>query len=232
MFAIGISVCLLLPSFILSDAIYVALDEHTLSLLSSNSISIKINFILLFYLFLLAFKPSSVIETIESWVRFRPYSLQNISRKKIKSLLEDAFSILQYSEFLSFSLIEIWLIAYTCNTSINIENNDNHSNDNDLNNSKKIKDTLLSLENNNFPSFSDNFLPLMDSYSVEFRNKTPSKKSKNLRKSGNKNLELVQSDLLARKSFFLLLYTLDINRVNVLQELVIEFKDYLHSYID
>ena len=173
-----------------------------------------------------------MIETIESWVRFRPYSLQNISRKKIKSLLEDAFSILQYSEFLSFSLIEIWLIAYTCNTSINIENNDNHSNNNDLNNSKKIKETLQSLENNNFPSFSDNFLPLMDSYSYEFRNKTPSKKSKNLQKSGNKNLELVQSDLLARKSFFLLLYTLDINRVNVLQELVIEFKDYLHSYID
>ena len=181
----------------------------------------------------LAFKPSSVIETIESWVRFRPYSLQNISRKKIKSLLEDAFSILKYSEFLSFSLIEVWLIAYTCGTSINIENNDHHSNNDDLKEiERKVKETLLNLENENFPAFSDNFLHLMDSYSEKFRNKSPLKKSRNLGKSGDKNLELIQSDLLARKSFFLLLYTLDINRVKALQELVVELKDYLNSYID
>ena len=48
LFAIDLSFCQLLPSFILSDAIYVPLYEHTLSLLSSNSISIKIN-ICLFY---------------------------------------------------------------------------------------------------------------------------------------------------------------------------------------
>ena len=73
-----------------------------------------------------------MIETIGSWIRFRPYTLQNISRKKLKSILLDTFSILKYSEFLSFALLEIWLIASSCqkNENIDKENNGNNFNDN------------------------------------------------------------------------------------------------------
>ena len=50
--------------------------------------------------------------------------------------------------------------------------------------------------------------------------------------SRNENFEFHQSDLLARKTFFLLLYTMDVNRIDVLQDLVVELNEYLNKYID
>ena len=192
-------------------------------------------YLLYFVLLYSVFRPSSVVETVGSWVRFRPYPLQDTSRRKIKSLLFDAFSILKYSEFLSFALIEIWLIALSSNMNIINRNNIDEKNENNENNleiSKYIERVLINLEKNDFSSFVDNVLPLMDKYSENFRNKSLKSKKKKSVISRNENFEFHQSDLLARKTFFLLLYTMDVNRIDVLQDLVVELNEYLNKYID
>lgn len=109
----------------------------------------------------------------------------------------------------------------------------NENNENNLEISKYIERVLINLEKNDFSSFDDNVLPLMDKYSENFRNKSPSKsKKKKSVISRNENFEFLQSDLLARKTFFLLLYTMDVNRIDVLQDLVVELNEYLNKYID
>ena len=147
----------------------------------------------------------------------------------------DAFSILKYSEFLSFALIEIWLVALSSNMNIINRNNIDEKNENNENNleiSKYIERVLINLEKNDFSSFVDNVLPLMDKYSENFRNKSLKSKKKKSVISRNENFEFHQSDLLARKTFFLLLYTMDVNRIDVLQDLVVELNEYLNKYID
>ena len=206
-----------------------------------------------------------MIETIGSWIRFRPYTLQNISRKKLKSILLDTFSILKYSEFLSFALLEIWLIASSCqkNENIDKENNGNNFNDNsnEVRNEENIftkigendnkKDTddefstvtkcaMENLEKEDYNNFSDNALTLLDLYVEKFQKKAPIISTKKSKKSGtsiyNKNdenyLELIQADLLARKSYFLLLFSFDENRKNIFENLAQELKEYLTDYIE
>ena len=207
-----------------------------------------------------------MIETIGSWIRFRPYTLQNISRKKLKSILLDAFSILKYSEFLSFALLEIWLIASSCqkNENIDKENNENNYDDNsnisnteenifmenrEKNNDNKsgshefstiTKCAMENLEKEDFNNFSDNALTLLDLYVEKFQKKAPIISTKKSKKSGisinSKNdenyLELIQADLLARKSYFLLLFSFDENRKNIFENLAQELKEYLTDYIE
>ena len=207
-----------------------------------------------------------MIETIGSWIRFRPYTLQNISRKKLKSILLDTFSILKYSEFLSFALLEIWLIASSCQKNVNIdkENNENNYDDNSniLNTEEDIfkenreknndnesgshefstvtKCAMENLEKEDINNFSDNALTLLDLYVEKFQKKAPIISTKKSKKSGtsiyNKNdenyLELIQADLLARKSYFLLLFSFDENRKNIFENLAQELKEYLTDYIE
>lgn len=108
----------------------------------------------------------------------------------------------------------------------------NENNENNLEISKYIERVLINLEKNDFSSFVDNVLPLMDKYSENFRNKSLKSKKKKSVISRNENFEFHQSDLLARKTFFLLLYTMDVNRIDVLQDLVVELNEYLNKYID
>jgi hypothetical protein len=173
-----------------------------------------------------AFKPQSVMECVESWLRYRPTSLQNISTKKIKSLLEDSLSILRYSEFLAYSLLECWIAATYSSQCLNTDKND-QKNETSVSGMSK---SLFSMSNN-YKNFVDDVLPLMDNFGEIFRKPTPP----NNKKKGvyqTNQAEKVAADLLSRKAFFLLLYVLDDNRITVLKDLSGELKEYVSTYFD
>ena len=87
------------------------------------------------------------------------------------------------------------------------------------------------LKDENYVSFVDEILPLMDLYGENFASKIP-KKQKNGANNEKNNFGKIQADLMARKSFFLFLYTLDANHVDVLRNLSEELQEYVRTYID
>jgi hypothetical protein len=125
---------------------------------------------------------------------------------------------LKFSEFLSYSLLEVWLISISCDFS-----------------DKKIftvtEKVRKCLKDENYGSFVDEILPLMDLYGQKFGSKIP-KKQKDDSNNENNKFEKIQADLMARKSFFLFLYTLDANHVEVLRNLAEELQEYVRTYID
>lgn len=163
------------------------------------------------------------MECIEAWLRYRPPSLQNISRKKIKGLLEDTLSILRYSEFLSFALLECWIAAYSCQC-LNVKG--------DVSSEKNEINRCLKSLSNNLDGFVDSTLPLMDYYGDIFRKPTPPIRGQKSRVYREDQAEKIAADLLGRKSFFLLLYVLDDNRIEVLKELSVELNEYVSTYFD
>jgi hypothetical protein len=166
------------------------------------------------------------MECVEAWLRYRPTSLQNISRKKIKSLLEDSLSILRYSEFLAYSLLECWIAAtYSCRC-LNRNTNDQKSEISESEINKSLSSML-----NNCHNFVDDILPLMDNFGEIFRKPTPPNDKKKEVYRENR-AEKMAADLLSRKAFFLLLYVLDDNRINVLKDLSGELKEYVSTYFD
>ena len=132
----------------------------------------------------------------------------------------DAFSILKFSEFLSFSLLEVWLISISC----------------DFSDGKIITMTdkvRKCLKDENYGNFVDEILPLMDLYGEKFASKIPKKQKKNIDiKYEKNNIGAIQADLMTRKSFFLFLYTLDANHVEILRNLAEELQEYIRTYID
>ena len=72
----------------------------------------------------------------------------------------------------------------------------------------------------------DLVLPLMDMYGVEFASKIPPKK-----RSDSDGVKL-DATILARKSFYLLLFSLDPNHFEILRILSAELDEYLRTYID
>jgi hypothetical protein len=125
---------------------------------------------------------------------------------------------LKFSEFLSYSLLEVWLISISCDFS-----------------DKKIftvtEKVRKCLKDENYGSFVDEILPLMDLYGEKFGSKIPKKQKVDSDNEKNK-FEKIQADLMARKSFFLFLYTLDANHVEVLRNLAEELQEYVRTYID
>ena len=125
----------------------------------------------------------------------------------------DAFSILKFSEFLVFSLLEVWLISISCleykkEIAANIQN------------------TIKCLNHGNYAEFVDLVLPLMDMYGVEFGSKIPEKKKK------CSDSVKINASILARKSFYLLLFALDFNHIEILRNLSSELDEYLRTYIE
>lgn len=204
-----------------------------------------------------AFRPCSVLQTVELWIRFRPASLQNISRKNLKSVLNDALLIMKYSEFVRFALIEVWLIALSC----------------ELNNKitqcavERVKQCL---KNGNYVDFASVTLSLMDSYCTKFMSKPQPRNKKTTRTriagagyEGEVTATIgkvegegegegagvvggegvvgvdeslisirIQADLLARKSYFLLLYAFDECNFEVMKNVAEELNEYISTYID
>ena len=87
------------------------------------------------------------------------------------------------------------------------------------------------LKDENYGTFVDEILPLMDVYGEKFGSKIPKKQNNGLKNEKN-NFDRIQMDLMARKSFFLFLYTLDSNHVEVLRNLAEELQEYVRTYID
>ena len=89
------------------------------------------------------------------------------------------------------------------------------------------------LKDENYGNFVDEILPLMDLYGEKFASKIPKKQKKNIdMKYEKNNIGAIQADLMARKSFFLFLYTLDANHVEILRNLAEELQEYIRTYID
>lgn len=186
-----------------------------------------------------------MLQTIELWIRFRPASLQNISRNNLKSVLNDALSIIKYSEFIRYSLIEIWLIALSCEL-------------NDRITQHAVEQVKQFLRNENYVDFARHTMPLMDSYSRKFVSKPPKKKPALTTRvaaaaaggvggvggvevggvagagvdSGKLNSIHNQADILARKSYFLLLYAFDEIHFEIMKNLAEELNEYITTYID
>jgi hypothetical protein len=57
------------------------------------------------------FQPRCIMELVEDWVRFQPPTVQKMSRNTIRALLTDVLSVIRYWEFISFALLECWMIA-------------------------------------------------------------------------------------------------------------------------
>jgi hypothetical protein len=127
---------------------------------------------------------------------------------------------LKFSEFLSFSLLEVWLISISCD----------FSDEKIITMTDKVRKCL---KDENYGNFVDEILPLMDLYGEKFASKIPKKQKKNIDIKYEKNIiETIQADLMARKSFFLFLYTLDANHVEILRNLAEELQEYIRTYID
>ena len=153
---------------------------------------------------------------------------------------------MKYSEFVRFALIEIWLIALSC----------------ELNNRLSqcaVKRVKQCLKNENYVDFASVTLSLMDSYCSKFVSKPRNKKATATTTSaveyrkeftttigegeGGEGTEAVdvdeslttiriQADLLARKSYFLLLYAFDEYNFEIMKNVAEELNEYISTYID
>jgi hypothetical protein len=132
-------------------------------------------------------------------------------------------------------LIEIWLIALSCEL-------------NDRITQHAVEQVKQFLKNENYVDFARHALPLMDSYSKKFVSKPPKKKSASTTTTaraaaavgvegavvddGKLNSLHNQADILARKSYFLLLYAFDEINFEVMKNLAEELNEYVTTYLD
>lgn len=158
----------------------------------------------------------------------------------MKSILDDALSIIKYSEFIRYSLIEIWLIALSCEL-------------NDRITQHAVEQVKQFLKNENYVDFARHTLPLMDSYSKKFVSKPSKKKSASATTTakttttatraavaveggvvddGKLNSLHNQADILTRKSYFLLLYAFDEINFEIMKNLAEELNEYITTYLD
>ena len=220
------------------------------------------------------------------WLHHRPSSLQQISRKIIRAVIEDVLAIIRVWEFVVYAILECWVIGYlsSCHDECSEYEIVSTSHNNDEDNEEEVKQekdhvsynriphseatttvplpyTLLkSIQNNDNAALFhvvDDILPCMDEYSdAVFRkpkgkNNTTTKKqlpqqpSPPQQPSHHPNQHTKQqrvqqetSELLSRKAFLLLLFTLDQDhgtddRTSFmrLQTLSEEVRDYLRIYM-
>ena len=156
---------------------------------------------------------------------------------------------MKYSEFVRFALIEIWLIALSC----------------DLNNRLTqcaVERVKQCLKKDNYVDFACVTLSLMDSYCAKFVSKPSEPRNKKattkaaasgyrkeftatiVEREGEGEGEgtvgvdeslitmRIQADLLARKSYFLLLYAFDECNFGIMKNVAEELNEYISTYID
>jgi hypothetical protein len=125
-------------------------------------------------------------------------------------------------------ILECWIAATYSSQSLNTDKNNQPNEKNEIMVGEMNK-CLFSMSNN-YNGFVDNILPIMDNFGEFFRKPTPPNKKKGVYKENQE--EIVATDLLSRKAFFLLLYVLDDNRIDVLKDLSGELKEYVSTYFD
>ena len=155
---------------------------------------------------------------------------------------------MKYSEFVRFALIEIWLIALSCELNNRITQ-------------CAVERVKQSLKNENYVDFASVTLSLMDSYCTKFVSKPPRNKKTTTRTTrtaaagyrGEVTATItegegeadplvgvdeslitlrIQADLLARKSYFLLLYAFDECNFEIMKNVAEELNEYISTYID
>lgn len=186
-----------------------------------------------------AFQPLSVVHAVEAWLRYRPASLQQTSRRTTRALLEDALAVLRVWEFVSFALLECWVMAYLSSSALQPCDTADRSGSNGTPaaaavDSKHVR-LLECMQTHEWSGVVDEILPAMDEYSEVFR-----KPKKAVRVKGDEGVRERMSscardqepaELLARKSFFLLLFTLDDSSFETLRLLSREVHEYLVTFM-
>ena len=74
------------------------------------------------------------------WLRHRPSSLQQISRKIIRAVIEDVLAIIRIWEFVVYAILECWVIGYlaSCHDECS-EYEIGHTNDNNDEDEGEVK---------------------------------------------------------------------------------------------
>ena len=189
------------------------------------------------------------------WLRHRPSSLQQISRKIIRAVIEDVLAIIRVWEFVVYAILECWVIGYlaSCHDECSEYEIVSTSHNDDEDKEEEVKDekdhvsynpnphseattpvslpyTLLKSiqKDDNAALFRvvDDILPCMDEYSDTVFRKPKSKSNTTTKKqlpqqsppqpshrpnqhTKQQRLQQETSELLSRKAFLLLLFTLD-----------------------
>jgi hypothetical protein len=186
------------------------------------------------------FQPLSVVQAVEAWLRYRPASLQQTSRRTVRALLEDTLAVLRVWEFVSFALLECWVMAHLachaqqyCDT-VDVGGSPAAHGAEAVEN--KYMRLLECMRAHALSDAVDEVLPAMDEYSEVFR-KPKKAKAKNGCDEGGRGrmsddlLGRESAELLARKSFLLLLFTLDDGSFGTLRSLSTEVHEYLTTFM-
>ena len=113
---------------------------------------------------------------------------------------------------------------------------------------RAVEQVIQFLKNENYVDFARRTLPLMDSYNKKFVNKPPKKQASTTAtvaaaaRAVGVGVGVVddekfnslhnQADVLARKSYFLLLYAFDEVNFEIMRSLAEELNEYMTTYID
>ena len=152
------------------------------------------------------FKPTSVAQAVEAWLRYRPAPLQQVSRHAVRLVLQDALAVLRVWEFATFALLECWVLALVASD--------------DAASAAADAAALLRAAAQACPLYeaADEVLSAMDAYSDVFRKPKAAARTA--------SVELVQ-----RKCFYVLLFALGDGSFGRLQSLAAELHEYITTYI-
>ena len=157
------------------------------------------------------FKPTSVVQAVEAWLRYRPSPLQQVSRRAVRLVLQDALSVLRVWEFAAFALLECWVLACVAPS----------RDSDDAAAAAVAADVVLlrsAVQARPLHQASDEVLSAMDAYSDVFRKPKAAART-------------TAAELVQRKCFYVLLFALGDGSFARLQSLAEELHEYITTYI-
>jgi hypothetical protein len=162
-----------------------------------------------------SFKPNSIAETVEKWLYYQRTTTK-YTKNEIALIMLDLSKIIQYRELIFYAIMQCLVVSLlnlniiTEEFALKLFNNNNNN-------------------NNNNPSLSSiHAIELIEIYLPIFKKPMNSKMKYNI----NLNKEEIKaSELLARKSFFLILSFFDELQINEANNQYIELIEYINAYL-